>query len=95
MRLFRPASPHDLDPPDATEAIDTQLARRDLVEQALATLPPDLREAVALRDLQGLDYKEIATALGVPIGTIESRIFRARQRLRPLLSALIDRQVAP
>ena len=90
MRLFRPPSPHEEDPPDTVEGIDTRLARRDLVERALATLPPDLREAITLRDLQGLDYREIAHALDVPIGTIESRIFRARQRLRPLLAPLVQ-----
>ncbi|HWK09017.1 MAG TPA: sigma-70 family RNA polymerase sigma factor [Vicinamibacterales bacterium] len=93
MRLFRSAAPHDEDPPDTAEPIDTRLARRDIVERALATLPSDLREALTLRDLQGLDYKEIAQTLDVPIGTIESRIFRARQRLRPLLAALMDGQV--
>ena len=93
MRLFRPVSPHDREPADAAEPIDSRLARRDIVERALATLPRDLREAVALRDLQGLDYKDIAAALQVPIGTIESRIFRARQRLRPLLAPLVNRQV--
>jgi RNA polymerase sigma-70 factor (ECF subfamily) len=92
-RLFRPASPRDEDPPVAVEPIDARLARRDIVERALATLPDDLREAITLRDLQGLDYREIATVLDVPIGTVESRIFRARQRLRPLLAALLDRPV--
>ena len=72
------------------EAVDEVLARRQLVERALATLPDDLRAAVTLRDVQGLDYKEIAAALGIPIGTVESRIFRARQRLKPLLAALLD-----
>ena len=47
-----------------------------------------MREAVVLRDVQGLDYKEIAEVLGVALGTVESRIFRARQRLRPLLEGL-------
>jgi RNA polymerase sigma-70 factor (ECF subfamily) len=76
---------------DAEEPVDTALARRQIVERALATLPDDLRLAVTLRDLQGLDYKDIAAALGVPMGTVESRIFRARQRLKPLLAPLIER----
>jgi RNA polymerase sigma-70 factor (ECF subfamily) len=77
------------DVPSGEEAVDTALARRQVIERALATLPDDLRIAVMLRDVQGLDYKEIAGALGVPVGTVESRIFRARQRLRPLLAPLI------
>jgi RNA polymerase sigma-70 factor (ECF subfamily) len=93
MRLFRPMSPRGEDPPDIAERIDTQLARRDVVERALATLPEELREVITLRDLQGLDYKDIARLLDVPIGTIESRIFRARQRLRPLLAPLVDQSV--
>lgn len=77
--------------PDSDEPVDTALARRQIVERALATLPSDLRLAVTLRDVEGLDYKEIAAALDVPIGTVESRIFRARQRLRPLLAPLLKR----
>ena len=78
------------EPPAAEESVDAALARRQVIDRALAALPDDLREAVTLRDLQGLDYKEIAALLDVPIGTVESRIFRARQRLRPLLQELID-----
>jgi RNA polymerase sigma-70 factor (ECF subfamily) len=98
MRIFVPFGgmrEEDAPPPevvDADEPLDDALARRQIVERALATLPDDLRLAVTLRDLQGLDYKEIATALGVPIGTVESRIFRARQRLKPLLAPLIERE---
>ena len=98
MRIFVPFGgmrEEDSPPPevaDADEPMDDALARRQIVERALATLPDDLRLAVTLRDLQGLDYKEIATALGVPIGTVESRIFRARQRLKPLLAPLIERE---
>ncbi len=73
--------------PDA----ETALVRRELIDCALAALPPDLRIAVVLRDVEGLDYKEIAAAIGVPIGTVESRIFRARRRLRPLLQPLMGR----
>jgi RNA polymerase sigma-70 factor (ECF subfamily) len=60
-----------------------------VIDRALAALPDDLRVAVTLRDLQGLDYREIAAALDVPIGTVESRIFRARQKLKPLLASLL------
>ena len=70
---------------------ETGLVRRESIDRALAALPPDLRVAVVLRDVEGLDYKEIAAATGVPIGTVESRIFRARRRLRPLLRPLMER----
>ena len=62
---------------DATAAVDARLD----VDAALATLPPDYRAAVALRDLAGLDYAEIATVLGIPIGTVRSRIARGRASL--------------
>ncbi|HSC28389.1 MAG TPA: sigma-70 family RNA polymerase sigma factor, partial [Vicinamibacterales bacterium] len=67
---------------------ERDLVLRDAIDKALATLPEDMRTALVLRDVQGLDYREIASTLGVPIGTVESRIFRARQRLRPLLEPL-------
>lgn len=65
---------------DTTDAVDARLD----VDAALATLPADFRAAVALRDLAGLDYAEIATVLDIPIGTVRSRIARGR-------SALADR----
>jgi RNA polymerase sigma-70 factor (ECF subfamily) len=59
------------------------------VQQALDALPEDLRTAIVLRELEGLSYEEIAQAMECPIGTVRSRIFRAREaidkRLRPLL----------
>jgi RNA polymerase sigma-70 factor (ECF subfamily) len=73
------------------DGIETPFAMRQAIDQALATLPDDMRAAVVLRDVQGLEYREIADALDLPIGTVESRIFRARQRLRPLLAALRKR----
>jgi RNA polymerase sigma-70 factor, ECF subfamily len=76
------------DPPSAEDPVDEALARRQGIERALGMLPEDLRVAVTLRDMQGLDYREIAALLEVPIGTVESRIFRARQRLKPLLAPL-------
>ena len=51
----------------------------------MATLPDDWREAVVLRDIEGLDYRDIAERLGIPMGTVESRIFRGRKRLKAAL----------
>jgi RNA polymerase sigma-70 factor (ECF subfamily) len=68
---------------------DDHLASQEtqkLVRQALTRLSPDLREAVILRDLQDMDYKEIAEVLRVPEGTVKSRINRGRTELARLLS---------
>ncbi len=70
-----------------------QLVHRDEVErviyEAIDALPEDLRTAITLRELEGLSYEEIAQAMECPIGTVRSRIFRAREaietKLRPLL----------
>jgi RNA polymerase sigma-70 factor, ECF subfamily len=72
--------------------IDEDAARRQLIDRALGSLPADMRTAVTLRDVHGFDYAEISAMLGVPLGTVESRIFRARQRLRPLLAELIEKR---
>jgi RNA polymerase sigma-70 factor (ECF subfamily) len=58
---------------------------RETVHRALQKLSPDLREAVILRDLQDMDYREIATVLRVPEGTVKSRINRGRAELARLL----------
>lgn len=61
------------------------------VQSALDDLPDDLRTAITLREFEGMSYEEIATVMDCPIGTVRSRIFRARdaidKRLRPLLEA--------
>jgi len=69
-------------PPDA-RAQSQQVG--EAVHQALQKLSPDLREAVILRDLQDMDYREIATVLKVPEGTVKSRINRGRAELARLL----------
>jgi RNA polymerase sigma factor (sigma-70 family) len=58
---------------------------REVVHEALQRLSPELREAVILRDLQDMDYREIATVLRVPEGTVKSRINRGRAELARLL----------
>jgi RNA polymerase sigma-70 factor, ECF subfamily len=64
-------------------AVQNQL--EDMVQNALAKVSPELREAVILRDLQDMDYKEIAAVLAIPQGTVKSRISRGRAELARLL----------
>lgn len=74
--------------PDKSIAPDTRVQSHETgetVHQALQKLSPDLREAVILRDLQDMDYREIATVLKVPEGTVKSRINRGRAELARLL----------
>ena len=69
-------------PADRLASQETQ----KMVQRALARISPDLREAVILRDLQDMDYKEISKVLRVPEGTVKSRINRGRTELARLLS---------
>ena len=62
--------------------------RREMLQAALDKLSPDMREAVILRDFQDLDYEEIAQVLGVPEGTVKSRINRGRLELARLLKRM-------
>jgi RNA polymerase sigma factor (sigma-70 family) len=62
--------------------------RRELLQRGLDKLSPDLREAVVLRDLNDLDYDEIAQVLGVPQGTVKSRINRGRLELARVLKRM-------
>ena len=84
---------HDVATPDA-EYASKQIA--EAVNRAMAALPDDLRTAVTLREIEGLSYEEIAEAMECPIGTVRSRIFRAREaiatELRPMLGTREDRR---
>lgn len=78
--------------PSTDETPETVLAAQEIaaaVNAAMEALPEDLRQAVTLREIEGLSYDEIALAMNCPIGTVRSRIFRAREaissRVRPLL----------
>jgi RNA polymerase sigma-70 factor (ECF subfamily) len=75
------------------ETPETVLAAKEIaaaVNQAMQALPEELRQAIILREIEGLSYEEIAEAMNCPIGTVRSRIFRAReaisQRVKPLLT---------
>jgi len=72
--------------PTPSQAAD---ARMDVAD-ALKDLSPEHREVVVLREMQGLSYEEMAEVLGVPRGTVESRLFRARRELQKLLTGYSD-----
>ena len=74
------ANPGDRDG-DNPEAVLIAKADADQLRTAIAALPPVFRETLVLRDIEGLDYREIAQATDVPIGTVMSRLARARHRL--------------
>ena len=59
---------------------------RELLRQALERLPPEYREVIVLRELEGLSYKDIAGIAGIPLGTVMSRLARARERLHEALA---------
>jgi RNA polymerase sigma-70 factor (ECF subfamily) len=79
-----PTAPRD--PEGATTGAEVQ----GKVQQALLTLPEDLRMAVVLYDIEGQSYREIADALGIPEGTVKSRIHRGRQALRKELAEYVQ-----
>ena len=68
----------------------------DTVNSTIDSLPEELRTAIQLRELEGMSYEEIAGIMGCPIGTVRSRIFRAREaiaeRLRPLIGTSKDKR---
>jgi RNA polymerase sigma-70 factor (ECF subfamily) len=81
----------DIDPPDRGPSPESTALRGELrgeLEDALRELPEDWRLVVILSDVHGLSYEEVAQATGVPVGTVKSRLSRARGRLRDLLRGL-------
>ncbi len=77
----------DLHTPE-TEMMSRQIV--DVVNQVVEQLAPDLRTAITLREMDGLSYEEIAEAMGCPIGTVRSRIFRAREAISAQLKPLLE-----
>jgi RNA polymerase sigma factor (sigma-70 family) len=73
---------HALNP----EELALQSSNYELLRQALEQLPAEFREVIILRELEGLSYKEIATITAVPLGTVMSRLARARKRLQHFLT---------
>ncbi|ABM43397.1 RNA polymerase sigma factor RpoE [Diaphorobacter sp. DS2] len=77
------------------ETPETVLAAQEIaaaVNAAMEALPEDLRQAVTLREIEGLSYEEIAVAMECPIGTVRSRIFRAREAISARVKPLLERR---
>lgn len=102
----RPSSPrlHQSEDNETFDEIDnlidnntpeSLLASREIAEsvnETIQALPAELRTAIVLREIEGLSYEEIAQAMGCPIGTVRSRIFRAREAIASKLRPIIDHQ---
>ena len=79
----------DVDSTDPSRAIE-QAERDSRVQAALLTLQPDHRAVVVMKDLDGLRYEEIAETLRIPVGTVRSRLHRARLELREKLKGIVE-----
>ena len=81
--------------PSTDETPESVLAAKEVatvVNAAMDALPDDLRQAVALREIDGLSYEEIALVMNCPMGTVRSRIFRAREAISAKIKPLLERQ---
>jgi RNA polymerase sigma-70 factor (ECF subfamily) len=101
----RPPS-SDIDAAEAEQFVDTLRLRdvntperlllkdeiEDVVYKTIELLPEDLRTAISLRELEGLSYEEIALAMDCPVGTVRSRIFRAREAIDKKLAPLLENE---
>ncbi|MCH9004375.1 MAG: RNA polymerase sigma factor RpoE [Proteobacteria bacterium] len=74
---------------DTPEGITLSNELRETVERAIAALPEDLRTAIILRELEGMSYEEIAQTMECPVGTVRSRIFRARDAIGKKVGSMI------
>ena len=81
--------PRWLTDPNASPEEQLETAELDqAIQDCIENLPPDFRAVVVLTDIQGLDYQEVASALKKPLGTVKSRLARARTRLRDCLQSI-------
>ena len=82
--------------PTADETPESVLAAKEIaavVNTAMEALPEDLRQAVSLREIEGLTYEEIAVVMNCPIGTVRSRIFRAREAISAKIRPMLENQI--
>jgi RNA polymerase sigma-70 factor (ECF subfamily) len=77
------------------ETPESVLAAKEIgvaVNAAMEALPPDLRQALTLREIEGLTYEDIAAVMNCPIGTVRSRIFRARETISAIVRPMLEKQ---
>ena len=82
--------------PTTDETPESVLAAKEIaavVNTAMEALPEDLRQAVSLREIEGLTYEEIAVVMNCPIGTVRSRIFRAREAISAKIRPMLENQI--
>src|SRR5947209_20547207 len=84
---FTDSSAQGIVAPKAADDLTLESSERELIQSAVDALPPELREVIVLRELNELSYREISEVVGVPMGTVMSRLSRARDRLAVALGA--------
>lgn len=81
--------------PSTDETPESALAAKEItrvIDEVLAQLPEDLRQAITLREMEGMSYEDIAAVMACPIGTVRSRIFRAREAISERVRPMLERQ---
>jgi RNA polymerase sigma-70 factor (ECF subfamily) len=100
-RPREPVAPFDetlhsgADPAASPPALALRSEDRQLLRRAIEELPPEFREVIVLRELEGLSYKEIAGIANIPLGTVMSRLARARERLQQALAGPNPKEPQP
>ncbi|MDB5938383.1 MAG: polymerase, sigma-24 subunit, RpoE [Polaromonas sp.] len=83
---------NELTSPETPETVLASKEIANIINQAMQDLPEELREAITLREIEGLSYEEISEAMDCPIGTVRSRIFRAREAISAKVRPLLENQ---
>lgn len=92
LEAFDDEAHGSMDDPAATKALAWRETKSELLQQALERLPPEFREVLVLHELEGLAYREIAVVAEIPLGTVMSRLARARHKLQAELLILAGKE---
>jgi RNA polymerase sigma-70 factor (ECF subfamily) len=83
---------HEPTTDDTPESVMAAKEIAEVVNAALEALPPDLKQAITLREMDGMSYEDIAALMNCPMGTVRSRIFRAREAISAKVKPMLDKQ---